>query len=213
MIRIASFCVLGLTATLALSVCRETGSRGPLSPASTTRSGGRTMCTPPAPDSVVDLPIEPRESRVDLVVPAFTNPTNITNPLFPINLLKQVVLVGYVGGMPFRSETTLLGATAQVDLIDHTVTTARSQYVAYLDRRIEETALDLYAQGDDGSVWRRLGLENTYTPKVFAPGYGEFLDGVGHGCRGSGDRRSHRRVARTDIAGLARGASGRGPCV
>lgn len=28
-----------------------------------------------------------------------------------------------------------------------------SQYVAYLDGRIEEVALDFYAQADDGSVW------------------------------------------------------------
>ena len=28
-----------------------------------------------------------------------------------------------------------------------------SQYMAYIDGRIEEVALDLYAQADDGSVW------------------------------------------------------------
>jgi len=28
-----------------------------------------------------------------------------------------------------------------------------SEYVAYLDGRIEEVALDFYAQADDGSVW------------------------------------------------------------
>ncbi len=33
------------------------------------------------------------------------------------------------------------------------VRTLVSQYVAYLDGRIEEVALDFYAQADDGSVW------------------------------------------------------------
>ncbi len=34
-----------------------------------------------------------------------------------------------------------------------TVDTAVIQYVAYLDGRIQEVALDWYAQADDGSVW------------------------------------------------------------
>ena len=34
-----------------------------------------------------------------------------------------------------------------------TVETLVSQYVAYLDGRIQEAALDYYAQADDGSVW------------------------------------------------------------
>ena len=28
-----------------------------------------------------------------------------------------------------------------------------SQYMAFLDGRLTETAIDLYAQADDGSVW------------------------------------------------------------
>ncbi|MDT5245463.1 MAG: hypothetical protein QOD36_2839, partial [Mycobacterium sp.] len=35
----------------------------------------------------------------------------------------------------------------------HTVDTAVIQYVAYLDGRIHEVAIDWYAQADDGSVW------------------------------------------------------------
>ena len=35
----------------------------------------------------------------------------------------------------------------------HQVETLVSQYVAFLDGKIQEVALDYYAQGDDGSVW------------------------------------------------------------
>jgi hypothetical protein len=78
----------------------------------------------------------------------------VTNPLFPINLLASVVLNGHVEGKPFRTETTLPPDTRIVEWSPgHCVRTLVSQYTAYLGGRIEEVALDYYAQGDDGSVW------------------------------------------------------------
>src|SRR5262249_14842005 len=49
----------------------------------------------------------PLDRRVDLAPPSFSNPTSITNPLFPISDLRSVVLLGHVDGKPFRTETTL----------------------------------------------------------------------------------------------------------
>jgi hypothetical protein len=95
----------------------------------------------------------PDSDRVDLQRPSFTHPTSITNPLFPISTLESVVLLGKVDGKPFRSETTLLPRTATVDWDGQRIEVALSQYVAYLDGRIQEIALDRYAQADDGSVW------------------------------------------------------------
>jgi hypothetical protein len=95
----------------------------------------------------------PNRDRVDLQRPSFTHPTKITNPLFPISTLDSVVLLGKVDGKPFRSETTLLPRTATVDWDGQRIEVALSQYVAYLDGRIQEIALDRYAQADDGSVW------------------------------------------------------------
>jgi hypothetical protein len=64
------------------------------------------------------------------------------------------VLAGHVDGKPFRTETTLLPDTEIVQWPPgHPVEALLSQYVAYLDGRIEEVALDRYAQADDGSVW------------------------------------------------------------
>jgi hypothetical protein len=63
------------------------------------------------------------------------------------------VLLGHVDGKPFRSETTLLHDTERIAWDGQVVETLVSQYVAYLDGRLEEVARDRYAQADDGSVW------------------------------------------------------------
>jgi len=83
----------------------------------------------------------------------FSNPTQITNPLFPISELASVVLLGEVDGMPFRAETTLLPETGVVVWDGEEIEVLLSQYVAYLDGEIQEVAIDRYAQADDGAVW------------------------------------------------------------
>ena len=100
------------------------------------------------------LPVAPDAERVDLMAPPFSNPTSVTNPLFPISRLDSVVLNGRVDGKAFRTETTLLPDTRVIEWSPgQCVRTLVSQYVAYLDGRIQEVALDFYAQADDGSVW------------------------------------------------------------
>jgi len=100
------------------------------------------------------LPIAPDADRVDLVAPPFSDPTNVTNPLFPISDLHSAVLNGHVDGEPFRTETTLLPHTRIIEWTPgQCVEVLVSQYTAYLGGRIEEVALDYYAQADDGSVW------------------------------------------------------------
>ena len=99
------------------------------------------------------LPIAPDSERVDLVTPAFSKPTPITNPLHPTSDVKQVIMGGHVDDKPFRTEVTLLPGTKPIQWSGKTVDTAVIQYVAYLDGRIHEVALDWYAQADDGSVW------------------------------------------------------------
>ena len=99
------------------------------------------------------LRVAPESKRVDVVAPTFSDPTTITNPLFPIGNLHSAVLNGRVDGKPFHTETTLLPETRIIEWAGQQVETRTSQYVAYLDGRIEEVALDYYAQADDGSVW------------------------------------------------------------
>jgi hypothetical protein len=95
----------------------------------------------------------PESNRVDIDPPTFSNPKEITNPLFPISMLKSAVLLGVVDDQPFRSETTLLPNFGLVIIDGEPVEVLLSQYTAYLDGRITEVAVDRYAQADDGSVW------------------------------------------------------------
>ena len=95
----------------------------------------------------------PLANRVDLEPPVFSNPTEVTNPMFPISDLESVVLLGEVDGLPFRAETTLLPYTGVVVVDRQPIEVLLSQYLAYSDGRIIEVALDRYAQADDGSVW------------------------------------------------------------
>ncbi len=95
----------------------------------------------------------PESQRVDLETPTFSDPTNVTNPLFPISDLHSALLMGTVDGLPFRTETTLLPETRTIKWNGEEIETLVSQYAAYLDGRIHEVALDFYAQADDGSVW------------------------------------------------------------
>ncbi len=90
---------------------------------------------------------------VDLDRPIFSNPTEITNPYFPIIALESVVFLGSVDDETFRSETTLLPGTATVVWDGEPIEVRLVQYLAYADGRITEVAIDRYAQADDGSVW------------------------------------------------------------
>lgn len=111
---------------------------------------GAAIVQPPLPTGVT---VAPDRERVDLTVPRFSHPTDVTNPLFPVSQQRAVVFVGHVDGLPFRTEVTLLPDTRIIDWGGQRIETLVSQYTAYLDGRIQEVADDLYAQADDGSVW------------------------------------------------------------
>jgi hypothetical protein len=151
---------------LAFAALVGIGSVGLVSCASAgiTPTGARTNAKTGSPDQSDEWPVTecgtvdgkgcaPTRDRVDLVRPTFSNPTDITNPLFPVSKLDSVVQVGTVDGKPFRSETTTLPNTGVVNWYGEEVRVVLSQYTAYLDGKIEEVAIDRYAQADDGSVW------------------------------------------------------------
>jgi len=58
-----------------------------------------------------------------------------------------------VGGKPFRTEFTLLPDIKTITWNGQPIQTITVQYLAYSDGRIQEIALDWFAQADDGSVW------------------------------------------------------------
>ena len=106
-----------------------------------------------AQPTIEGVNVAPESERVDLALPTFSHPTTVTNPLFPVSKQKSVLLLGHVDGKPFRTEVTLLPETRIIEWQGRRVETLVSQYVAYLDGRIEEVAYDYYAQDDSGAVW------------------------------------------------------------
>ncbi len=120
-----------------------------LSPIADAQNAAKAIPQP----TVTDLKVAPDSARLDLELPDFSNPTKITNPFFPISSQESVLLLGKVDGKRFRTEVTLLPYSRIVTWNGMQIEAAVSQYVAFLDGRLEEIAIDLYAQADDGSVW------------------------------------------------------------
>ncbi len=120
-------------------------------------------CAPKDPvtgtDTGTPCPVEtgegcaPDSQRVDLYDPVFSDPLRVSNPLFPIQDLASVVFIGWVDDAPFRTETTLLPGTRTYEWKGQTIETLQSQYTSFRDGRIEEIAIDSYAQDDVGAVW------------------------------------------------------------
>ncbi len=144
---------VGLICALAAGACRGSDASG-----GGAAGAGREIPQPTRADleaaGFAELPLAPESDRVDIAEPTFSHPTSVTNPLFPISDLHSVAFSGEVEGKPFHTETTLLPQTRIIEWREgEQVETLVSQYFAYLDGRIEEVALDYYAQADDGSVW------------------------------------------------------------
>jgi hypothetical protein len=143
---------LGLAVALVASACGGSGASS-----SSTKPTPARM--PPGPSCIKPdngkgcLPVAPASRRVDLTVPSFSNPTAITNPLHPSSRIAQVIYGGQVDGKPFRTEFTRLPDIKTVTWNGQQIKAVTWQYLAYSDGRIQEIALDWFAQADDGAVW------------------------------------------------------------
>jgi hypothetical protein len=144
---------LGLVVALAASACggsgRSSSSRQATTP--TTMSAGPSCIKPDSGKGC--LPVAAADERVDLVRPSFSNPTPITNPLHPSSRIAQVIYDGQVDGKPFRTEFTRLPDPRTISWNGQQINVVTWQYLAYSDGRIQEIALDWFAQADDGAVW------------------------------------------------------------
>ncbi|MFN0152676.1 MAG: hypothetical protein ACKVU1_18390 [bacterium] len=140
-----------LASTMTGCLGSSTNSRDTNNPLSAARGG----VNPPSAQGgdCEGLPTAPESLRVDLDTPAFSNPLDAFNPLFPVGELDRVVLLGESDGEPFRTETTRLPGTRTIVIDGQPIETIISQYVAWKDRRIAEVALDWYGQDDEGNVW------------------------------------------------------------
>jgi hypothetical protein len=118
-----------------------------------TGCGGGGSPTASSPTSESSLQTAPDSARIDLDMPTFSDPTTITNPLFPISELTQVVQVGTEGDVTLRHEITLLPEIKTIEWEGQQIDTVVSQFAGYGDGRVMEVARDFFAQADDGSVW------------------------------------------------------------
>jgi hypothetical protein len=131
-----------VAALVAGSCSSDDNSNAQSSPSTSTVPSGMTQAT------------APERQRVDLAEPTFSNPTEVHNPWFPISDLHSAVILGNEEGDPLKIETTLLPEHETVRLESgERVELLVSQFVAYLDGRIHEVAIDRYAQDDAGNVW------------------------------------------------------------
>lgn len=142
-----------------------------------TACGGGNSGDSNATDSAPALSTAPDSARIDLAEPTFSNPTSITNPLFPIKDLTQVVQIGSDAEGPLRQEITLLPDTRIIEWNGQQVEVVESQFMAYSDRRILEVAVDYFAQADDGSVWYFGEDVATYKDGVVETHEGTWLAG------------------------------------
>jgi hypothetical protein len=156
----SSYSVLGAaTAALLLAAASTAGAANAL-PAGLGCQASASTAIPQPTQEQLDaaglggIRLAPLAARRDLATAPFSNSTSVTNPLFPIADLDSAILNGVVGGEVFHTETTLLPFTQLIEWTPgQCVRVLVSQYMAFLAGRLEETAIDLYAQADDGSVW------------------------------------------------------------
>src|SRR5882672_2051193 len=123
------------------------------------------------------LPVAPTSARIDRYDPTFTTPLAVTNPLNPIAQLDRVILLGTSDGARLRVETSLLPYTKRIHWQGRDIEALVSQYVAFAGGRIQEVALDWYAQADDGTVWYLGEDVFNYEKGVVADTEGTWLAG------------------------------------
>ena len=132
----------------------------------------------PAPSaSTTETASDENKNYVDLQTPTFSDPTSITNPLFPISDLDQVIQLGEEAGTRLRFEVTRLPETKTIEWDGQSVETVQSQFVAYGDGRVLEVATDYFAQADDGAVWYFGEQVDNYEDGVIANNDGTWLAG------------------------------------
>lgn len=115
--------------------------------------------------------------RVGLGTPTFSNPTAVTNPLFPKSTQTQVVQLGEEAGDRLRFEVTQLPTTRWVRWNEQWIQTRVSHFMAFTNGQLVEVALDFYAQADDGSVWYFGEEVDNYEDGVLANHEGSWLAG------------------------------------
>ena len=168
---------VGVALMLAAGACSSGGGSGAGAPTSNGVMPNRAGSCVKNEQGTGCLPVAQDGARVDLGKPGFSDPGRISNPRFPIGELTQVLQLGHEAGEPLRVEVTRLPGTKVLEWDGQKVGTVPSQFVAYRGGRIQEVAIDYYAQADDGSVWYFGEDVANYENGVVADHNGTWLTG------------------------------------
>jgi len=109
--------------------------------------------------------------------PTFSNPTSVTNPLFPQSRLEQVITLGVETGEPLRYELTRLPGTKTITVNGKAVQALKVQFLATSDSAVLEVADDYFAQADDGTVWYLGEHVSNYEDGVLTDNDGTWVSG------------------------------------
>lgn len=118
---------------------------------------GSTACTPggggatPAPSSA-DVPASEARSR-NGEIPAFSYPTDVTNPYLPFAQGGRWISEGTKEGEPYLVEVAVTPDRRTVDWQQGSTETLVVRHLGWVAGVLMEETLDYYAQGDDGGVW------------------------------------------------------------
>ncbi len=107
----------------------------------------------PFEDGTGCLPLAPASQRVDTATPTFSNPTAVTNPLFPVSATNIRSCCSVRSTARTSEPRSRCSRDQIIEWHGQQIEVLVSQYAAYLDGRIHEVAYDFYAQADDGAVW------------------------------------------------------------
>ena len=103
--------------------------------------------------AVLLLPALPGKGHQAGGAPSFTTPTTITNRYLPLGFLKQDILEGTEGGQDVRIERSFRADTKVFRVGDQMVQTLIIEDRVFRKGKLDEVALDYFAQGDDGIVY------------------------------------------------------------
>ena len=105
-------------------------------------------------DDAADRAAELAAEKDILAGVKFSHPRDITNPYLPLASLKQDILEGTEDGKKTRVERTLMPNKRRTFTIgNQEVESLVMEDRGFVDGKLEEVALDYFAQDDDGNVY------------------------------------------------------------
>lgn len=149
-----------------------------------TACGGNGTGTSPPPEPTRRPTSDELAASRNAPIPGFSQPTEISNPYFPLTDLGGYELVGREDGKRYRAQIVVLDKVKTIVWAGGRTDALVARHRSYLKGELIEVAMDYYAQGDDGSVWY-FGEDVTYYEDGRVTNHeGSWLTGHDHALPG-----------------------------